>query len=130
MAEISDLYQKADWKTEKHVPVIEFLGKPEKDQETAISVCVGKEIPHPNTTEHHIEWIEIYFLPQEEKYPYLLGKFTFDAHGASVQGPNTSTIYSSPDVNCKLKTGKSGYVIAVSYCNIHGLWTSSEELNF
>ena len=130
MTEINSLYQKADWKIEKHVPVIEFLEKPQKDQLTTISVCVGKEIPHPNTTEHHIEWIEIYFHPQGEKFPYLLGKLTFDAHGASIEGPNTSTVYTTPEVNCKIKTGKPGSVIVTSYCNIHGLWTSSAELNF
>ena len=125
---MKELYQSADWKKEKHVPVIEIQGKPAKDQSVRILVTVGKEIAHPNTTEHHIEWIELYFHPTGEKFPYLLGRATFASHAASVNGPNTSTIFSEPEATFKLKTGKSGTVHAASYCNIHGLWENSAEL--
>jgi len=43
--------QTADWKTEKHVPVI----KPTK---TGITVIVGST-PHPMIDTHWIEWIEV-----------------------------------------------------------------------
>ena len=92
MASIKDVLQTADWKSEKHVPVIEVQDKPKKGEPVKVNVSVGKQIPHPNTTEHHIDWIEAYFLPKGEKFPYQLGKFQFCAHGASVQGVNTSTI--------------------------------------
>jgi len=128
MEKLKELLQEADWKAEKHVPVIEVAGKIKKQEITAISVSVGKEIPHPNTTEHHIRWIAVYFHPKGEKFPYQLGKFEFDSHGESVQGPNTSTVYTQPSVVCNFKTEKSGAVIAVSYCNIHGLWENSLEL--
>jgi len=91
-------------------------------------VSVGKEIPHPNTTEHHISWIEVYFLPDGAKFPINLGRTHFSAHGASAQGPNTSTVYTEPVVTLALKTGRSGTIHATSYCNIHGLWTGSAEL--
>jgi superoxide reductase len=126
---MKELYQSADWKKEKHVPVIEITAKPVKDQPVRVLVSVGKEIAHPNTTEHHIEWIELYFHPAGEKFPYLLGRATFSSHGASVNGPNTSTVFSEPEAVFKLKTGKSGVLHASSYCNIHGLWANSEELN-
>jgi len=128
MKDLKDLFQSADWKQEKHVPVIELPEKAKKDEPVKLTVSVGKEIPHPNTTEHHIEWIEVYFLPNGEKFPYLIGRFEFSAHGASAQGPNTSSVYTHPEVACTLKTGKPGTVYAKSYCNIHGLWTSSAEL--
>ena len=46
------------------------------------------------------------------------------------QGVDTSTIFAHPEVNVAFKTGKPGKVLALSYCNIHGLWTGSAELKF
>jgi superoxide reductase len=129
MADFKDLFQSADWKTEKHVPVIETAQTVKKGAFFKVTVSVGKEIPHPNTTEHHIRWIEVYFLAEGEKFPYQIGKFEFTAHGESTQGPNTSTIYTHPEVICTLKTEKSGTIFASSYCNIHGFWQSTKRIN-
>ncbi len=128
MASLKELLQSADWKSEKHVPVIEAPDKVKKQELAKISVTVGKEITHPNTTEHHIAWIELYFLPRGEKFPYQVARADFAAHGASTQGPNTSTIYTQPAVVCSLKSEKSGTLLASSYCNIHGLWESAKEI--
>lgn len=128
MADFKDLFQSADWKKEKHVPVIEADDKAKKGTLFSVIVSVGKEIPHPNTTAHHIRWIEIYFLPKGENFLYQLGKFEFSAHGESTQGPDTSTVYTHPEVAIKLKTEKPGVIFASSYCNIHGLWQSSKEI--
>ncbi len=128
MENLGKLFQTGDWKKEKHVPAIDFRNPIKKDEPVNVNVGVGKEIAHPNTTEHHIEWIEVYFLPEGEKFLYAIGKFEFSAHGASIDGPNKSSIYSQPEVICTLKTAKSGTLLAASYCNIHGLWTSSEGL--
>jgi len=89
---------------------------------------VGKEIPHPNTTEHHIVWIELVFHPDGDKFPYVVGRVEFAAHGASVDGPNTSTVYTEPVTLFAFKTEKSGKLTAFSYCNIHGLWMGEAEL--
>jgi superoxide reductase len=128
MNSIKELLQSADWKSEKHVPVIEAASKIKKTDTLKITITVGKEIAHPNTTEHHIAWIVVYFIPKGEKFPYEIGKFEFSAHGASIQGPNTSTIYTQASGSCILKTEKSGTILAVSYCNIHGLWENFQEL--
>lgn len=125
MTKIKDLYRTDDWKTEKHVPVIEVEKKGEK---VKVKASIGKEISHPNETEHHIRWIELYFKPEGDEYPYQLGKYEFTAHGESTEGPNTSTIYTEPKVMSTFETEKSGTIIANSYCNIHGLWTNEEEL--
>jgi len=128
MADLKDLFQSADWKAEKHVPVIEAPDKVKKGELFKLTVSVGKEIPHPNKTEHHISWIEVYFQPQVEKYPYQIAKVEFAAHGASINGPDSSTIYTHPEVSITFKTDKPGSLFASSYCNIHGLWQSSKEL--
>jgi len=130
MKDFKELLQSADWKSEKHVPVIKLSEKVEKDKSIKISVCVGKEIPHPNTTAHHICWIDLYFNPKDEKFPYQIGKLQFAAHGASVQGGDTSTVYTQPEGCLTFKTSKSGTIYAMSYCNIHGLWANSAELKF
>ncbi len=128
MAELKDLMQSADWKKEKHVPVIEAAGVVKKADAVNITVTVGKEIAHPNTTEHHISWVTIFFLPDGEKFPIQVARCEFASHGASGQGPNTSTVYSIPETIVIMKTEKSGMILASSYCNIHGLWTSSQRL--
>jgi len=128
MPNLKDLFQSADWKIEKHVPVIEAPEKIKKGEIFKITLTVGKEIPHPNTTEHHIRWVSAYFLADGEKFPYQIGKFYFEAHGESVQGPNTSTIYTNPQVSVSFKTEKSGTVFAASYCNIHGVWESQAKV--
>jgi len=121
------MFQTADWKKEKHVPVIEVL-KAKKGEVVEVRVSVGKEIPHPNTTEHHIAWIELVFHPDGDKFPYVVGRVEFAAHGASVDGPNTSTVYTEPVTLFAFKTEKSGKLTAFSYCNIHGLWMGEAEL--
>ncbi|MBI4335451.1 MAG: class II SORL domain-containing protein [Candidatus Omnitrophica bacterium] len=128
MADIKELFQGADWKQEKHVPVIDGPAKFDKGAFTKITVAVGKEIAHPNTTEHHIRWIAVYFLPKGEKFPYQIGKFEFTAHGESTQGPNTSSVFTHPEVALSFKTDKPGDILASSYCNIHGLWQSAKSI--
>jgi superoxide reductase len=128
MAEFKDLFQSADWKKEKHVPVIEAPDRVKSGEFFSITVSVGREIPHPNTTAHHIRWIEVYFLPAGEKFPYQIGKCEFTSHGESSQGADTSTVYTHPEVTLRLKTEKPGVILASSYCNIHGLWQGSKEI--
>lgn len=128
MASFKDVLQAADWKTEKHVPVIEAPDKAKKGELIAVTVSVGKEIAHPNTTEHHIAWIDVSFLPKGEKFTYPLGRFEFAAHGGSVQGPNTSTVYTQPLAMLQFKSEKSGTLFAVANCNIHGFWENTREI--
>ena len=128
MADLGDLIQSADWKTEKHVPVIQGPDKISKGQIFEFEVSVGKQIAHPNTTEHHIRFIEVFFLAAGEKFPYQLARFEFNTHGESMQGPNTSTIFSEPKISSAFKTEKSGLIMATAYCNIHGLWSSQKEI--
>ncbi len=130
MAELKELIQSGDWKGEKHVPVIEIKGEPKAGEPITVEVSVGKEIPHPNTTAHHIAWIEVYFLPEGGKFPYLIGRYDFAAHGAGAQGADTSGVYTEPAVVTTFKTEKPGKILALSYCNIHGLWSGEADLTF
>ena len=113
MVEEKNIFQTSDWKHEKHVPVIEILE--EKDDKIKIRVCVGKEIPHPNTKEHHIAWIQVFFLPENAQYAVEIYKAEFRAHGEYEN-------YTEPIVEFWFKKRGKGKLIAFSYCNIHGLW--------
>lgn len=128
MAELNELFQSADWKKEKHVPVIEASDSVKKGEPFKVTATVGKEIAHPNTTAHHIRWITLFFLPDGEKFPYQIGRFDFDAHGESTVGPDTSTVYAHPEITCTMKTDKPGMILASSYCNIHGLWSGARKV--
>lgn len=128
MKQFGELFQTADWKTEKHVPAIECPEQVKADQLFSVKVTLGKEVAHPNTTEHHIQWISVYFQPEGEKFTFQVGHFEFSAHGESTEGPNKGPVYTNHEVTTSLKVNKPGVIYASSLCNIHGLWQSSKEI--
>ena len=95
---------------EKHVPVIEFVPCPECGEKT-IKITVGREVPHPNTVEHHIKWIGLFGV--KDGIAVHIG--TFDL------GPALGI----PTVAVHVKLEGIQELIAVEYCNLHGLWESS-----
>lgn len=125
---LTETIQTADWKSEKHVPVIDAPDTIKKGETVRVSVVVGKEIPHPNTTAHHIASVALYFLPDGEKFPVEIFSIGYAAHGASAQGVDTSTVYTKPEVAVAFSTEKSGTLCALAHCNIHGLWQSSKHV--
>ncbi len=128
MAKLGDQIQQADWKSEKHVPVIECADSVAAGESLQVTVIVGKEIAHPNTTEHHIRWINLYFKPADEKFTYHLGTYEFNAHGESAAGANEGPVFTDSCVVTSFKANKSGTIFATSLCNIHGLWESSKDI--
>ena len=128
MKTLGEHIQRADWKSEKHVPVIECPDSVKKEENFEVKVGLGKEVAHPNTTEHHIRWISLFFHPEGEKFAYQIGRFEFCAHGESVPGPNEGPVYTHHSVTATMKTTKSGVLHALAFCNIHGLWENSKEL--
>lgn len=127
MASITDQVQHADWKNEKHVPVIECPDTVKKDEVFEVKASIGKEISHPNTTEHHIRWVSLYFQPKGGS-TYVVGNYEFSAHGESTEGANQGPVYAHHAVTAAMKLGSSGTLYALSYCNIHGLWESNKEI--
>lgn len=37
-------------------------------------------------------------------------------------------VYSEPEAKLKVKLSKSGSIMAVEYCNVHGLWSAKEDI--
>ncbi len=125
---LADKIQHADWKKEKHVPVIECPDKVKADELFEVKVTLGKAIAHPNTTEHHIRWINVYFHPEGAKFTYDVGRFEFNAHGAAVAGPNEGPVYTHHEGSTSMKVKTPGTLYALAFCNIHGLWESTKEI--
>jgi superoxide reductase len=128
MAGLSEHIQSADWKKEKHVPVIDCPDAVTAGELFKVKVNIGKEIAHPNTTEHHISWITLYFHPEGAKFTHQVGHFEFSAHGESTKGPNEGPVYAHHVLATMLKVNAPGTLYAMSLCNIHGLWEGSKEI--
>lgn len=124
----AEVIQTADWKAEKHVPVIVAPGLVKAGANFMVGLTVGKEIAHPNTTEHHICSIRLYFKPETGKIVSEVAGFEFSAHGESVDGPNKGLILAEPVSQAALTLTGSGTLMALAYCNIHGFWESSQEI--
>lgn len=121
-------FKSGDWKGEKHVPVIEAPATVKAGEAFMVNLCVGKEIAHPNTTEHHIRSIVLAYMAEGEKFPYEVAKLYFDVHGESAAGANQGPAYSEPFGSVKIKIAKSGTLTAISYCNIHGFWEGTAQI--
>lgn len=118
---LGNLLQSGDWKGEKHVPVISVSDNIIAGEDFEVKVNIGEAVAHPNTLEHHIAWIKVFFKPESGKFPIEIANGIFSSHGES-------DTFTSPDVTAKFKTNTSGTIYAVSYCNIHGLWESNQEI--
>lgn len=128
MPKFGELIQTADWKSEKHVPVIECADQIGADEVFDVKVSLGKEVDHPNTTEHHIRWIQLYFKPEGDKFAYQVGNYEFSAHGEAAAGANEGPVYTHHAATASMKIKKPGTLIATAFCNIHGLWENSKEI--
>ena len=82
----------ADFKTEKHVPII-------TESENGIKVVVGSAL-HPMASEHYIEWIEV-----------------IDGNNVVRKYLNPGD---APEVEFNIEHKDS--LIVREYCNVHGLW--------
>ena len=102
---------------EKHVPVIERGKGHNGTHDNVVIVTVGKEVPHPNTLEHQIVWIELYGVKKENDRVVYIGRADF------------APTIAEPTATFKV-TGIDQYKAlgAVSYCNLHGVWKNTLEL--
>ncbi len=101
---------------EKHVPTI-TIDKGHKEARDIVRVVVGHEVPHPNTMEHHISWIELYGVKKDNEQVIHLGRTAWAA------------VYSNPNVRFQInQIGDFKAFHALAYCNIHGLWSASLEV--
>lgn len=94
---------------EKHVPDIALSTS---ELGTVVTIQVGKQVVHPTTKEHHIEWVKVFGETQDGKFVEIgelnFGKGTAFPHGSLV-----------------IKKEEYKSLTALSYCNLHGVWDNS-----
>jgi superoxide reductase len=97
---------------EKHVPDISLS---DSDVGTLVTIKVGKEVLHPTTKEHHIEWVQLFGETQDGKFVQV---------GTLYFGKGTSL----PVGTLTIKREDYTSLTALAYCNLHGVWESSVTL--
>ncbi len=92
----------------KHTPVVEAPEEVRSGEWFDVKVTVGKDIAHPNTKEHWIEYVELW------AGDLLVARADFQPERAA------------SEVLFKVKLEESSVLTAHAYCNLHGLWHSEE----
>ncbi len=101
-------------KAKNHKPIIECPDSVKAGEEFEVRVYVSG---HPNKVEHSIRWIEVYFEEDGRDFnPIMLSRSAFSE-------------YVNPNVTLKVKLNRSGKIIALAYCNKHGLWENKREIS-
>jgi superoxide reductase len=114
--EFGDLIKGAEAEgKEKHVPYIEVGKGRGRENVDVVRVVVGKEVPHPNSTEHHIAWVELFGVKKDGQV-VSLGRAEFGAG------------YTNPNARFQVPVQEFKAFCALAYCNIHGLWQNSIEM--
>lgn len=101
---------------EKHVPIIDAPVSVKAGEPFTVTITVGKVVPHPNTIEHHIKWIQLYALEEDSRYAIEVTKADF--------GPT----YANPTVTVPVMLKKNSTLYALEHCNIHGVWDNSVKV--
>ncbi len=110
--QLQDFLKKQDTEgKEKHVPGITVV-ECSACGELTVTVQVGKDVMHPSTPEHYIRFINLFGRTREGK-TVLIANF-------NLEGQN-----SMPRVKVSVKRKTYSELLAVIYCNLHGLWENS-----
>ncbi|MEQ9714064.1 MAG: class II SORL domain-containing protein [Candidatus Asgardarchaeum sp.] len=92
-----------------HKPIIKIPDKVKSCEPFEVKIKVG-EIPHPNTFEHYIVWIDLilddHFLSRVMFVPIIM----------------------EPEVTLKIRVGKNAKLKVIARCNIHGQWEMEKEI--
>ena len=97
----------------KHSPVIICETEAKRNKPFNVKVRIGKTIIHPNTPEHHYEYIQLWNL-ETLISTVKLQRASFGELPIHIEANFTFV----PKVSLRLK--------ALAYCNKHGLWQSQE----
>jgi superoxide reductase len=101
-------------KVETHTPKIEAPDETKAGEPFYIKIKVG---PHPNTLQHSIRWIEVYFEEEGRAFnPIMLSRIHLEPELVE------------PEVTLKLVLKKSGVIYALEYCNLHGVWEGRKAI--
>ena len=109
-------------KIQNHTPVIECPDKVEADKIFQIKLSLGNGIGHPDTNEHHICRVSLYYSDNEGKTVRQIAGIKYDSHS-----PNRDAL-SRYETTVDAKIPESGVLHAIAYCNIHGLAEAIKQI--
>ncbi|WP_456327412.1 class II SORL domain-containing protein [Archaeoglobus sp.] len=100
-------------KVETHTPEIECPDVVKAGEPFDVRISVAK---HPNKPEHSIRYVDVFFAEEGRAFnPVWIARVKFSE-------------YTEQEAVLKLKLQKSGTIIALAYCNLHGLWENYKEV--
>lgn len=101
-------------KVETHTPEIECPDVVKAGEPFEVKISITK---HPNKLEHSIRYVDVFFVEEDRAFnPVKVAKVQFTPE------------YAEAEAVIKLKLQKSGKIIALAYCNLHGLWENVKEV--
>ncbi len=101
-------------KVETHLPKIECPDVVNAEEPFEVSISISK---HPSRVEHSIRHVDVFFVEEGRAFnPIRVANVQFTPE------------YTEAKVVIKLKLKKSGTIIALAYCNLHGLWESCKDV--
>ncbi len=101
-------------KVETHTPKIECPDIVKANEPFEVRISITK---HPNKLEHSIRYVDVFFVEEGRAFnPIKVAKVQFTPE------------YVETEAVIKLKIQKSGKIIALAYCNLHGLWENYKEV--
>lgn len=101
-------------KVETHTPEIECPDIVKANEPFEVRISITK---HPNKLEHSIRYVDVFFIEEGRAFnPIKVAKVQFTPE------------YVETEAVIKLKIQKSGKIIALAYCNLHGLWENYKEV--
>jgi superoxide reductase len=96
-------FETADDFTKKHTP---FIDASRDGNTVTVTVTVGHYVPHPNTPDHFIDYIEL----RADQVPIA----RYDLSAVAVE----------PKVSVVLHLDPETTLMALESCNLHGVWAA------
>jgi len=122
-----DETQDADWRNGSHMPVIECPEAVTAGQMFEVKAGLDKAMAHPNTREHQIRWITLFFHPEGANFVADVGHFELNGYSESAKGGNRG-LYDQHGVTAWMTIDEPGTLYALAFCSIHALWKSSKAI--
>ncbi len=101
-------------KRETHTPRIEAPDTVKAGEAFTVRVFVEG---HPNTVQHSFRWFELYLYEENR-----------DFNPVFVARAELTPEIAEQEAIFKMKLSKGGILIALAYCNLHGLWENRKEI--
>jgi superoxide reductase len=96
-------FDTADDFTKKHTP---FIDAQREGDTVTVAVAVGHYVPHPNTPDHFIDYIELL------------------ANHVPIARFDLSPVAVDPKVTVVLHLDPETKLMAIASCNLHGVWAA------